>query len=75
MGYREDSIQANPTFTTCTQCSTFWVADETDWFRPKPVSKFICVIDVAIGAHQHRKHMVSSAWSVAISLVSILLIV
>jgi hypothetical protein len=35
---------------------------------PPPISKWICVIVVAIGAYQQRKHMVSSAWSVAIAL-------
>ena len=33
------------------------------------------MIVVAIGAHQHKKHRVSSAWSVDIILSSILLIV
>ena len=42
---------------------------------PPPVSGWICVIVVAIGAHQHSKHRVSSAWSVGVALLSILLIV
>jgi hypothetical protein len=37
-----------------------------------PVSGWICVIVVAIGAHQHSKHRVSSAWSLDITLPSIL---
>jgi hypothetical protein len=41
---------------------------------PPPVSKWICVIVVAIGHFQHRKHRVSSAWSVDITLSSILFI-
>ena len=38
-------------------------------------TKKICVIVLVIGAHQHSKHRVSSAWSVDITLPSILLIV
>jgi hypothetical protein len=34
---------------------------------PPPVLKWICVIIAAIGAHQQRKHMVSSVCSVAIA--------
>jgi hypothetical protein len=45
--------------------------------RPTPpplVSEWICVIVVAIGAHQQSKHMVYSAWSGAIALSYILFI-
>jgi hypothetical protein len=42
---------------------------------PPPVSKWICAIVVAIGAHQHRKHRVFSAWLVGMVLWSIRFII
>ena len=41
---------------------------------PPPVSKWICIIEVTIGVHRHRKNRVSSVWSLSIALWSILLI-
>jgi hypothetical protein len=52
------------------------MAHETDLLAPPPpVSRWICVIVVIIGANQHSKHRVSSAWSMGITLPSILFIV
>jgi hypothetical protein len=46
---------------------TGYMAHETDWLRPRPFLMIMCpflMIVVDIGANFHKKHRVTSAWSV-----------